>query len=92
MCLLYCCNCSFNIGDLEYAAEQMFCSPATAFLSEPPERVMTRSAEPVIGCTAAFYLPCVLSVLQSPLSNSTVVFILSSEPFVGGNIDAWRRS
>lgn len=24
--LLYCCNCSFNIGDLEYAAEQMFCS------------------------------------------------------------------
>lgn len=30
--------------------------PMTVFLSEPPERVMTRSAEPVIGCVADFYL------------------------------------
>lgn len=30
--------------------------PMTVFLSEPPERVMTRSAEPVIGYVADFYL------------------------------------
>lgn len=38
----------------------MFCitpaRPMTVFLSEPPERVMTRSAEPVIDRVADFYL------------------------------------
>lgn len=46
----------------------------TVFLSDPPERVMTRSAEPVIDCMADFYRLCAV-FSQSLLSNSNAVFL-----------------
>lgn len=59
--------------------------PMTVFLSEPPERVMTRSAEPVIDCVADFYL------WFAVLSQTPVHFFFLSSLFSGtlSNLLIW---